>query len=171
MALEALPSEVGKPGGPGAVEVAYLGGLHKGTLITVNVGTPGKGGAGGPARASRSVRSLPEGEKESVSHRGGAGGGRENLPIINALKQYAKTLEGTENEPLVFLEPGSREVKWPYETSTATVVMITPGGGGGGAYGEVLPGEDGEDGLPGATFVFPTSIPLLRPRLKDGVDE
>ena len=171
MALEALPSQVGKPGGPGSVEVTYLDRLRRGASITVQVGTPGKGGAGGPARASGSAQSLPDSEKESPRHRGGAGGGKENLPIINALNQYAKTLEGTENAPLVFLEPGPHEVEWPYETSTATVVIVNPGGGGGGGYGDIVPGEDGEDGLPGATFVFPTCIPLLRPRSKDGMDD
>ena len=96
--------------------------------------------------------------------RGGAGGGRENILIIEALMAYATKRKGTVNEPLCFLEPGIHTVRWPHDTSTATVVAIRPGGGGGGGMGDTLPGEDGEDGLPGATFIFPTYIPVQRPR-------
>jgi hypothetical protein len=62
------------------------------------------------------------------------------------------------------LEPGEHEIEWPYDTSTGTLVQINPGGGGGGGAGDTLPGEDGEDGLQGATFLFPTYLPMQRPR-------
>ena len=66
--------------------------------------------------------------------------------------------------PLYFLDPGIHELTWPYDTSTATMVIVQPGGGGGGGAGErFLPGEDGENGLGGAVFIFPTDIPLQRP--------
>ena len=47
------------------------------------------------------------------------------------------------------------------------MVQIGPGGGGGGAAGDIMPGEDGEDGLLGATFIIPTYLPLQRPRESD----
>ena len=76
---------------------------------------------------------------------------------------YANSLSETYLKPLTFSEPGDYTIEWPYDTETATLVMINPGGGGGGGMGDILPGEDGEDGLPGATFVFPTYVPSQRP--------
>ena len=45
---EVLSQTYGRPGTPGNVEVAYLHGLRGGDKLTVKVGFPGKGGAGGP---------------------------------------------------------------------------------------------------------------------------
>ena len=155
---EVLSQTYGRPGRPGNVEVAYLHGLRRGDKLTVKVGFPGKGGAGGPPAEPSS-----DGDSQFVD-RGGAGGGRENVPIIDALTAYAGSYRGTEKEPLCFLEPGEHEIEWPYNTSTGTLVQINPGGGGGGGSGDTLPGEDGEDGLPGATFLFPTYLPAQPPR-------
>ena len=155
---EVLSQTYGRPGKPGIVEVAYLSGLRLGHTIEVEVGYPGKGGAGGPA-----IESPVQGCPQFVD-RGGAGGGRENVPILDALTAYAQNCTGTETEPLCFLEPGKHEVEWPYDTSTATLILILPGGGGGGGAGDTLPGEDGEDGLPGAAFIIPTYLPVQRPR-------
>ena len=155
---EVLSQTYGRPGSPGKVEIAYLSGLRLGQYIEVELGHPGKGGAGGPA-----IESPVEGGPQFV-HRGGAGGGRENAPILDSLTAYAQNCAGTKNEPLCFLEPGKHEVEWPYDTSTATLVVVHPGGGGGGGAGDTLPGEAGEDGLPGAAFMFPTYIPVQKPR-------
>ena len=154
---EVLSQTYGRPGGPGDVRVGYLRGLHRGYAIEVNIPVPGRGGKGGPPVA------LADHKDATFMHRAGAGGGRENLPIIDAFKTYAEGLRGTDKEPLCFLEPGVHKVKWPYETPTATIVSIGPGGGGGGGMGETLPGQDGEDGLSGATFILPTYVPLQRP--------
>ena len=155
---DVLSQTYGRPGKPGNVEVVYLSGLRRGHKLDVKVGFPGKGGAGGPPAETTS-----DGDSHFVD-RGGAGGGHENVPIIDAFTAYAESYKGTGKEPLCFLEPGEHEVEWPYITSTATLVQIHPGGGGGGAAGDTLPGEGGEDGLPGATFLFPTYPPVQRPR-------
>ena len=155
---EVLSQTYGRPGEPGNVEVVYLSGLRRGHELDVKVGFPGKGGAGGPAAEPSS-----DGDSHFVDH-GGAGGGRENVPIIDAFTAYAERYKGTEKEPLYFLEPGDYRVEWLYNTPTATLVQIAPGGGGGGGTGDTLQGEDGEDGLPGAIFIFPTYIPVQRPR-------
>ena len=161
--VEVLSLTYGQPGNPGRVAVTYETGLSLGCQINVTVGSPGKGGTGGPP-------SDLTGDDEGLTFvdRGGAGGGRQNLPIINAFVEYARSCEGTERQPLYFLEPGPHQVIWPYETSTATVVVIGAGGGGGGGIGDTLPGEDGEDGLPGAVFLFPTYLPVQRPRETEG---
>ena len=151
-----LSQTYGRPGGPGAVEVVYLIGLRRGQIINVSLGVPGKGGVGGPPES-------PDDESDFVD-RGGAGGGRENTPLIDAFTAYAESCKGSEKEPLCFLEPGEHKVEWPYDTPTATLVLIHPGGGGGGAEGDTRLGEDGEDGLPGAAFLFPTYVPVQRPR-------
>ena len=155
---EVLSQTYGRPGKPGNVEVHYLDGLRQGAKLTVNIGSPGKGGAGGPP-----AEVSGHGDSSFVD-RGGAGGGRENVPIIDALTAYAESHKGTEKEPLCFFEQGEHEVEWPYHTSTATLVIINPGGGGGGGSGDSSPGEDGEEGLPGATFLIPTHVPVQRPR-------
>lgn len=155
---EVLSQTYGRPGKPGNVEVRYWIGLHRGLRIEVKIGSPGKGGKGGLATDAEDQ------DDSSFTHRGGAGGGRENSPIIDALEAYAASLQGSTNEPLRFFEPGTHTVEWPYDTSTATVVLIGPGGGGGGGMGETMPGEDGEGGLPGAAFLFPTNLPVQRPR-------
>ena len=155
---EVLSQTYGRPGRPGNVEVAYLRGLQLGQIIEVELGCPGKGGAGGPA-----VESPVQGGPQFVD-RGGAGGGRENVPIVDAFTAYVQNCTGAEKKPLCFLEPGKHEFEWPYNTSTATLVIIHPGGGGGGGTGDTLPGEDGEDGLPGGAFLFPTYLPVQRPR-------
>ncbi len=155
---EVLSQTYGRPGKPGSVEVVYLNGLGRGQKLDVKVGFPGKGGVcGSPAERSS------DGDSHFVD-RGGAGGGREHLPIIDAFTAYAESCKGTVNEPLCFLKPGVYTVEWPYDTSTATLVQVSPGGGGGGGAGDTLLGEDGEDGLPGATFLFPTYLPAQRPR-------
>ena len=159
MTTDVLSMTYGKPGGPGEVEVGYVNGLKRGDKLDVHVPTPGKGGKGGPAQTPEN-----EGERTEFVDRGGAGGGRENLPIIQALKSYAESVKGTKHEPLYFLEPGDYTVQWSYDTSTATIVGIGSGGGGGGGFGEDQPGEDGEDGINGATFIFPTYLPVQRPR-------
>ena len=103
-------------------------------------------------------------ELEGIPNRGGAGGGRENIPVVDALRMYADSEADSYLAPLYFLDPGIHELTWPYDTSTATMVIVQPGGGGGGGAGErFLPGEDGENGLGGAVFIFPTDIPLQRP--------
>lgn len=155
-----LSQSYGRPGNPGRVEVTYLAGLSMGDQLELTVGIPGKGGKGGDARDTSPL----DDEQSDFADRGGAGGGRENAPIIDAFIAYAKAREGTKDEPLCFLEPGSHTIIWPFETPTATVVAIGPGGGGGGGMGDTLPGEDGEDGLLGATFIFPTYVPTQRPR-------
>ena len=146
----------GWPGKPGGVEVLYLQGLSRGYRIDLSVGAPGEGGKGGPPSANDSGDSA-------FRDRGGAGGGRENTPIIEALTMYANSLNETDLKPLIFSEPGEYSIEWPYDTETATLVVIGPGGGGGGGMGDILPGEDGEAGLPGAAFIFPTSVPAQRP--------
>ena len=155
---DVLSQTYGRPGAPGNVEVAYLHGLRRGDKLTVKVGSPGKGGAGGPPAEQSS-----DGDSQFTG-RGGAGGGRENLPIIDAFKVYTERHKGADKEPLCFLKPGEHEIEWPYSTPPGTLVQIDPGGGGGGGAGDTLPGEDGEDGLPGATFIFPTYLPSQRPR-------
>ena len=161
-----LSSTFGRPGNPGTVQVIYENNLRKGARLRIPVGSPGIGGEGGPV--------APQGEAESASdilpaaaaefsHRGGAGGGRENFPLIEAFTRSAEVLKGTEHEPLCFMEPGEFDVEWPYDTATATVVIINPGGGGGGGASDVQSGEDGEDGMPGAALIFPTYIPVQRP--------
>ncbi len=158
--IDVLSLTYGRPGNPGPVEVTYETGLYLGCQLNVTVGEPGKGGKGGlPSDIAESDEDL------GFVDRGGAGGGRENLPIINALVAYAKSCEGTKHQPLYILEPGQHELVWPYETATATIVVVGAGGGGGGGIGDTSPGEDGEDGLSGAIFVFPTYIPVQRPTL------
>ncbi len=156
MVTTVLSSTYGRPGNPGQVQVSYMNGLYRGCEIEVAVGSPGKGGAGGPPGEQF------DDVQDPFVHRGGAGGGRENIPIIKAFEMYAESHKGTEHEPLLFTTPGIHKCNWPYNTPTATIVEIGPGGGGGGGAGEILPGEDGEDGLLGATFVIPTYIPLQR---------
>lgn len=147
----------GQPGQAGPVTVKHLNELRKGMILKIEVGAGGKGGNGGDPAPSFDVNSPELGKV----HRGGIGGGRENLPIIEAFRDYASKFAGAKHEGLCFLEPGTYEVDWPYNTPTATLVIIGAGGGGGGAMGgDILPGEDG---LPGATFLFPTYIPLHRP--------
>ena len=86
-----------------------------------------------------------------------------NSPIIAALVAYAKSCKGTKHEPLYSLTPGLQESTWPHDTPTATIVRIHPGGSGGGGIGEILPGQDGEDGLAGAMFIFPTYLLAQNP--------
>lgn len=161
---EVLSQTFGRPGKPGSVEVTYMKSLRRGCPILVKIGFPGKGGAGGPAvDHADDVDSHPP-----FVDRGGAGGGRENTPIVKALIAYAESLNGTRDKPLCFLNPGDHKAEWPYDTPTATVVQIGSGGGGGGAAGDIMPGEDGEDGLPGAAFIFPTYLPVQKPRESDG---
>lgn len=117
---EVLSRTYGRPGPPGEVEVAYLRGLREGDTLTVEVDFPGKGGAGGPP-----AELSGEGDAEFVD-RGGAGGGRENTPIFEALKAYAEGFIGSDEEPLCFLEPGKHEFEWPCKTSTGTLVRIGP---------------------------------------------
>ena len=161
-----LSNTFGRPGDPGTVQVSYENNLRKGAKFRIPVSSPGIGGTGGPVahqdEPAPDLDNLPD-TAADFSHRGGAGGGRENLPLIEALSRYAELIKGTEREPLCFMEPGEFEVEWPYDTATATVVMINPGGGGGGGISDIQPGEDGENGMPGATFVFPTYIPVQRP--------
>ena len=161
--VEVLSQSYGRPGNPGRVDVTYLTGLFKGCQLDITVAAPGKGGKGGEA-----VDSSLEDEKTEFVDRGGAGGGRENIPIIEAFIAYVERFEGTERQPLFFPDPGHHIISWPFETPTATVVMIASGGGGGGGMGDTLPGEDGEDGLPGVVFLFPTYIPVQRPRETEG---
>ena len=118
---EVLSQTYGRPGTPGNVEVAYLHGLRGGDKLTVKVGFPGKGGAGGPPAEPSS-----DGDPQFID-RGGAGGGRENIPIIDAFTAYAESYKDTEKEPLCFLESGEHEIEWPYNTSTGTLVQINPG--------------------------------------------
>ena len=151
-----LSGTYGRPGSPGQVRVSYMNGLYQGCEVSLTVGTPGKGGAGLPPTENS------DGVQDPFAHRGGAGGGRENVPLIKALEGYTESCKGTECEPLCFTDPGAHKFNWSYNTATATVVEIDPGGGGGGGWGEILPGEDGEDGLLGATFVIPTYLPLQR---------
>ena len=161
-----LSNTFGRPGNPGTVQVSYENNLRKGARLRISVGSPGIGGEGGPVahqfEPEPDLDNLPD-TAADFSHRGGAGGGRENLPLIEALSRYAELIKGTEREPLCFMEPGEFEVEWPYDTATATVVIINPGGGGGGGTSDIQPGEYGENGMPGATFVFPTYIPVQRP--------
>ena len=155
---EVLSQTFGRPGSPGLVEVHYLSGLRRNQKIEMKVGEPGKGGSGGPPA------SAADGDADAVFvDRGGAGGGRENIPIIEGLMAYAEAQQGTEYEPIFFLQPSAYVIEWPYDTPTATLVIIGPGGGGGGGKGDTLPGEDGEDGLAGAVFLCPTDIPNQRP--------
>ena len=164
---EDAPPEFGKPGEPGWVEVIHLRDLANQVPIEFSVGTPGKPGQGGQAEIPGD---LPQGiiEVQDLLNPGGAGGGRENAPIIEALKLYAESLVGAYLKPLCFLEPGHYEFPWPYDTPTATMVRIGPGGGGGGGGATVTEqggrllvrhGAEGEEGLPGAVFIFPTEVP------------
>ena len=160
---EVLSQTFGRPGKPGSVEVTYMSGLRYGCSLLVRVGFPGKGGRGGPAvDQTDDVDADPP-----FVDRGGAGGGHANAPILEALIAYAESRKGTRDEPLCFLKPGDHQAEWPYHTPMATMVQIGPGGGGGGAAGDIMPGEDGEDGLLGATFIIPTYLPLQRPRESD----
>ena len=128
-----LSNTFGRPGDPGTVQVSYLDNLRKGAKFPIPVRSPGIGGTGGPVayqgEPAPDLDNLPD-TAADFSHRGGAGGGRENLPLIEALSRYAELIKGTEREPLCFMEPGEFEVEWPYDTATATVVMVNPGGGG-----------------------------------------
>ena len=164
MPAQVLSQTFGRPGQPGAVDVIYLAELRKGSVFEVVLLTPGEGGKGGPA-----LREPEPGDVPFV-HRGGAGGGRENAPIVEALRAYAESLNESENPPFVFLEAGSHMVEWPYDIPTATIVIISPGGGGGGGWGEVFTGQDGENGVPGAAFVFPTHVPPQRPSHQEQTD-
>lgn len=125
----------------------------------MEVGEPGKGGSGGPPASA-----SDDSDDTVFVDRGGAGGGRENIPIVEGLKAYAEAFNGTECEPIFFLQPGAYVVEWPYDTPTATLIVVGSGGGGGGGMGDTIQGEDGEDGIPGAIFLFPTNIPTQRPR-------
>ena len=150
----------GNPGEPGGIVVNYLRGLTHNTTFRIDVGGPGPGGPGGAAGRPNS-----DGQ-EGIPNRGGAGGGRENIPIVEALLMYATSKADSHLAPLCFLQPGAHDVLWTYDTSTATMVIVHPGGGGGGGGGAgqvFLPGEDGVDGLGGAVFIFPTDLPTQRP--------
>ena len=160
--MVSISKTFGQPGGPGEVKVHYLRDLHKGRQdIEIELPPPAKGGKGGISKESIDDSVSP------FVHRGGAGGGRENDPLINAFIALAEKHKGTQNEPLCFLDPGHYKVEWPFDTSTATLVMISPGGSGGGGIGEVVRGENGEDGIPGACFIFPTYIHVQRPHESD----
>ena len=155
-----LEREFGKQGGPGSVEIIYVSGLCYGEFIDAKVGEPGKGGKGGDPAPEESVKenAMP------YLNQGGAGGGRENIPLIEAFKLYAEKMKATKYEPLCFLEPGGHCKRWQHkQTDTATVVIINPGGGGGGGAGNIVEGEAGEYGIRGATFVFPTYLVTQRP--------
>ena len=151
---DVLSQTFGRPGGPGGVEVLYEGRFTKGCTFSVEVGTPGTGGKGGllPMRPMIIMLRL-----SSIA--GGAGGGRENRPLINAFVAYAMSRQGTKYEPLYSLVPGLQEFTWPYDTSTDTIVLIQPGGG----MGEIVAGQDGQEGLMGAAFIFPTYILAQNP--------
>lgn len=147
----------GQPGEPGEVKVIHLKDLKPRQQIPVAVGSPGSGGTGGHAAFPNA-----EGIEESPNL-GGAGGGRENVPIIEALRAYADSKMYSYLKPLCFEEPGLQMISWPYDTSTATMVIIGPSGGGGGGNGQVsVPGEGGENGLGGAVFIFPTDLPTYK---------
>ena len=91
------------------------------------------------------------------------------FPIVEGLKAYAEAQQGTDNEPIFLLQPSAYVIEWPFDTPTATVTII--GGGGGGGMGDTLPGEDGENGLADAAFLFPTNIPTQRSRERtDGTE-
>ena len=92
---DVISETYGRPGGPGAVTVEYWSGLHRAQPLKASVGFPGKGGAGGPA-----AHPSEDGGSDFVD-RGGAGGGRENVPLIDALKAYSQSLAGTELQPRV----------------------------------------------------------------------
>ena len=147
----------GQPGGPGSVEIHYLRGLHRGYEIDISVGVPGVGGKGGIIQGNTNEDRIAE-----FPNRGGAGGGRENIPIVEALTAYADSRSESYLKPLIFTDPGDHKITWPYDTDTATLVIVNPGGGGGGGMGETLPGEDGEDGLRGIVFLIPTEVPTQR---------
>ena len=143
----------GQPGKPGEILVKCLDGLFKGVRISVKVPEGGEGGSGGNRREN-----LVDIVQEQVPLiRGGAGGGYEYLPIIEAFNFYLVNC-GTEDKPLVFKEPGHYEAEWPYDSPTATMVFIGAGGGGGGAAGFVRDGEPGEQGLSGQIWIFPTYV-------------
>ena len=91
----------GRPGKPGIVEVAYLSGLQLGHTIEVEVGHPGKGGAGGPA-----IESPVQGGPQFVD-RGGAGGGRE-CSHSGCSQRTRRT--ATEKEPLCSWNRGSTKL-------------------------------------------------------------
>ena len=156
--VEILSETYGRPGGPGAVEVQYASGLFKGCPIRLELASPGQGGQGGLPDTPTDSEAVP------FVHRGGAGGGRENTPILDALVAYAKSREGTEHEPLYLLSAERRDFTWPHDTPTATIVTVQPGGGGGGGMGELLAGQEGEDGLEGAVFMFPTYLLAQNPQ-------
>ena len=159
MQYQNLSDSFGKPGGPGSVRVVYFGGLYEGSNFSTYVGKPGKGGKGGPTGKEPTVQE----EEVTIAYKGGAGGGRENVPLIIALRRYAESLQDTSWPPFIFDEPGDHQVVWPFkDVSTATMVIINPGGGGGGGAGDVVEGEEGEEGLTGITIIFPTDLPLVR---------
>ena len=112
---EVLSQTYGRPGSPGLVEVHYLSGLRRDQKVEMGVGEPGKGGSGGPPASAADGNDDAE-----FVDRGGAGGGRENIPIIESLKAYAEAQQGTEYEPIFFLQPGAYVIEWPYDTPTAT---------------------------------------------------
>ena len=155
-----LPDAYGKPGRPGSVVVEHPNNLYKGFTFPIYVGKPGKGGKGGPAGKGY----TDEQKTAAIANKGGAGGGRENVVLIEPLRKYAEELQETDMPPLIFDEPGEHLVTWPYDTSTATVVIINPGGGGGGGAGNIVEGEEGEEGMKGITIIFPTALPLTRDR-------
>lgn len=104
---EVLSQTFGRPGKPGSVEVTYMSGLRYGCSLLVRVGFPGKGGRGGPAvDQTDDVDADPP-----FVDRGGAGGGRENAPILEALIAYAESRKGTRDEPLCFLKPGDHQAE------------------------------------------------------------
>lgn len=144
------------PGQPGEVKVLYLTDLYAGRKLQFNVGKGGRGGAGGFALQHPTGEDLELAPSHPLP--GASGGGRENDPIINAFVTYGDTCKGTRHEPLVFTEPGPHEAEWPYDTPTATLVVVGAGGGGQGGTGFVLPGGEGEVGGPGAVFLFPTYL-------------
>ena len=143
-------------GKPGEVRVSYVDNLYKGFVIHITVGEGGPGGKGGFALRYPNLQDVASGPEEAFL--GGRGGGRENYPIINAFLTYEEICKDNQFCPISFTTPGVHEVEWPYETPTATVVVIGGDGGGQGGTGWVLPGEEGKEGGPGAIFFFPTYL-------------
>ena len=151
--MDNLAQLFGQPGQPGEILVTCLGGLAKGVRIDVEVPHGGEGGIGG--KRGEGIGDIDE--KQIPLVRGGAGGGYEYLPILEAFNFYLVNC-AQEDKPLVFKEPGHHEAEWPYDSPTATMVFIGAGGGGGGAAGFIRDGEPGEQGLSGQIWIFPTYV-------------
>lgn len=156
--VQGTPNNRPNPGQPGEVKVIYVNGLHKGCILPpITVGDGGKGGAGGFPLAHPSPTDISNAPNQELL--GASGGGRENDPLIHAVLTYRDACQGNIYCPLGFTVPGEYiTVEWPYETSTATVMLIGAGGGGQGGTGYMLPGGEGEIGGAGAVFVFPTYL-------------